>query len=340
MLGRASWGVVVATTVIHTEDAPAGARVDFWRDVVRDTMLPVDLAIDPADPLRGRLVHLDLGATQIDQMTTSPVLVRRTPKLIRAANPPRYRLKLQTRGASLLRQGGREAVLRPGDLVVTDPTRPYDLVAGYRSPAPGGPAHQELKFVFPHDSWPLSVDEMARLTAVRFPTRAPLTRLVAPILRHLLPCADHDTAVAVRLTDVLLDLLATGLAGHLGRGRAVAPESYRRALLTRIHAFIEQNLGRPDLSPQMIADAHHISLRYLHKLFGAEATTVAERIRRRRLERCRRELADPANGSLPVAAVALRSGFGTPEHFTRLFRATYGVPPGEYRRELTGRARS
>jgi AraC family transcriptional regulator of arabinose operon len=37
---------------------------------------------------------------------------------------------------------------------------------------------------------------------------------------------------------------------------------------------------------------------------------------------------------LPVERVAAASGFGSPFHFSRVFRQRYGVPPGEYRQGL------
>jgi AraC-like DNA-binding protein len=73
-------------------------------------------------------------------------------------------------------------------------------------------------------------------------------------------------------------------------------------------------------------------VRYLHKLFLGEHTTVADHIRRRRLERCSRDLLDPALADKPVIAIARRWGFGNPAHFTRVFRDAYGMPPSEYRR--------
>jgi AraC-like DNA-binding protein len=79
------------------------------------------------------------------------------------------------------------------------------------------------------------------------------------------------------------------------------------------------------------ATAHHISLRYLHKLFEGQPTTASGWIRQRRLERCRRDLLDPALGDRSVGAIAARWGLIDAAHFSRLFRAAYGLPPGEYR---------
>ncbi|MFV2171690.1 helix-turn-helix transcriptional regulator [Actinomadura sp. LOL_016] len=75
-----------------------------------------------------------------------------------------------------------------------------------------------------------------------------------------------------------------------------------------------------------------MSLSYLHRVFQADGTTVAGWIRRRRLERARRDLADPALHDLPVGRIAARWGFTHPAVFTRAFRAAYDVTPSEYRR--------
>ena len=56
-------------------------------------------------------------------------------------------------------------------------------------------------------------------------------------------------------------------------------------------------------------DAHHISVRSLHRLFEDEETTVASYIRDLRLARCRRDLADPALADRPVQADRGALGF-------------------------------
>ncbi|WP_157869187.1 helix-turn-helix domain-containing protein, partial [Streptomyces atriruber] len=79
------------------------------------------------------------------------------------------------------------------------------------------------------------------------------------------------------------------------------------------------------------AAAHHISTRYLHRLFQDQGLTVSSWIRRLRLERCRRALANPTLAAVPVGAIAARWGFAQPAVFTRAFRAAYGLTPSEVR---------
>ncbi|MEU1814944.1 helix-turn-helix transcriptional regulator [Streptomyces roseifaciens] len=77
-----------------------------------------------------------------------------------------------------------------------------------------------------------------------------------------------------------------------------------------------------------------MSVRHLHRLFrdeGTEGTTVSRWILERRLEHCRRELGRPGGSAPSVTAVAHRFGFTSPSHFSRAFRAAYGVSPREWR---------
>jgi len=134
----------------------------------------------------------------------------------------------------------------------------------------------------------------------------------------------------VRLAGNVLDLLTTVLAGQLDC-RPADPDSAHRSLLVQITAFIERRLGDIYLTPAQIAAAHHISTRQLHKLFHAEGITVSGWIRQRRLEHCGHDLRDPLHASRPVGAIAARWGYPDAAHFSRLFKATFGTTPRDYR---------
>jgi AraC-like DNA-binding protein len=176
----------------------------------------------------------------------------------------------------------------------------------------------------------------ARLEAAGL-TRAEYVRinaLVSSLAGQLVDCLDSDGPERDRVGGAVLDLVTVALAERLNRAEAAVPAGTRqRMLLMRIRTFIDQHLDDVDLSPPTIAAAHHISLRHLHKLFEGEEVTVAGWIRRRRLERCRQDLQDPALWDRPVSAIGARWGFANPVYFSRLFRRTYGIPPARYRQE-------
>jgi AraC-like DNA-binding protein len=159
-----------------------------------------------------------------------------------------------------------------------------------------------------------------------------LGALLAPFLTQVATHPEQYHAVdAPRLGTVALDLMTTLLGRHLAAEDAVPVDVRRRALVARVHAFIQRQLGDVNLSPRLVADAHHVSIRSLHRLFEAEDSTVAEYIRSQRLARCRRDLADPALRAQPIQAIAGRWGFTDKAHFSRAFRAAHGMTPQAYR---------
>lgn len=312
------------TVLIRTSDVPPKHRHDAWRSIVCDTLGPLDLRIDPDAPLRGEIEIGQLGSVGVGRVRTStPHSVHRTAGLIHRDNPELYRVVLALSGSARLAQDGRAAQLNRGEFAIYDFTRPYELA--YDS------AVQLAVFSFPRDLLTLPVDSVAALTALPIGAESGTGALAVPLLRRV--ATDHDTYApgsAARLSTVVMDLVSTAVAERLEQTRLLPADSRQRTLLRRVHAFIEQRLGEIDLDPATVAAAHHISVRYLHRLFEAEQTTVAAWIRQRRLERCRAELAK--GGDEPVSAIAARWGLADSAHFSRLFRRAYGIPPAEYRR--------
>ena len=167
-----------------------------------------------------------------------------------------------------------------------------------------------MTFMFPPSMLPLSRNRISELTATRIPAASGLGELTSQFLLQLARNVDHYTpAEAARLSTAALEVLATRLARVLEVRDWGTREARKHAMLTTIQAFICQHLGDPGLSPAAVAAAHHMSLRSLHQLFHDEDLTVAGWIRARRMERCRRDLCDPALESRPVAAIAARWGF-------------------------------
>ncbi|MEU7854870.1 helix-turn-helix domain-containing protein [Nonomuraea sp. NPDC049141] len=163
---------------------------------------------------------------------------------------------------------------------------------------------------------------------------------IAAFLRRLIDEGAVTAEDAVRISTTLQDAVADHLASELGKGATPATDDPQMVPLLRIQRFIEQRLGDRDLSPATIASAHHVSLRYLQRLFQQNGLSVATWIRERRLERCRRDLADPKKANVPVRSIGAWWGFLSDAHFNRAFRAAYGVPPATYRQVRRGRQRA
>jgi AraC-like DNA-binding protein len=318
------------STLIRTDQVSAADRLDFVREMTAATWVPMECrAIGPNADYLGEFRASGLGAMQVVVMDIMPISVRRTPELISQADPDMLKMVLVRGGNScVVDQDGRQAPLSAGEFAIYDTRRPYEVVCG----TGGGWPTQMMTFMFPPSLLPMSRNRLRRLAAVRFQASAGLGDLTSQFLLQLARNIDHySPAEAARLSTAAMEVLATRLAHELDVRDWGTPETRRYALLTTVQAFIQQHLGDPRLSPGMIAAAHHISLRSLQQLFHDEGLTVTGWIRQRRLECCRRDLADPALAPRPVAAIAARWGFSSPGDFSRAFRAVHGLPPAEYR---------
>ncbi|MFD1277666.1 helix-turn-helix domain-containing protein [Streptomyces kaempferi] len=153
--------------------------------------------------------------------------------------------------------------------------------------------------------------------------------LVAAFLTQLVDtAADCPAVTGVPLASSAIDLLGLLAEEQVGL-RSHASAGLDRLL--EIKRFIEQNINDPDLTPQTVARANSISVRYLHKLFQADGGTAGQWIQRCRLQKCRSELAGLDATKRSISGVAHRWGFTSASHFSRAFRSLYGISPAEWR---------
>jgi AraC-like DNA-binding protein len=207
----------------------------------------------------------------------------------------------------------------PGDIIVLDPTRGLTFNAAVHSTS--------MTFVVPRR---LLQELLGKRDAV-FPVTIPGSSLVGQILTQAmqstwerLPGASNTQSG--ELSGLLLGAVAGLLRGADRRGEDPAVD---HATLNTICAYIERNLGNPDLGPDHLCKRFCCSRARLYRLF-APLDGVSNHIRKARLERCRAALM-VAPRRVNISDIALEWGFGNISHFNRLFRETFGHCPGEVR---------
>ncbi|TDC98438.1 helix-turn-helix domain-containing protein [Actinomadura sp. 7K507] len=313
-------------TVFRSEDLPPADRFDYWRECLGRTHAPVEMTSEHAPDFRVRQSVLRLGAATVWPATFQPMVCRRTPRLIRRSDPETYHLSLVLRGTAGASWGKSDIVYGPSELHVQDSSRSCTTWAA-------GGTISTVGLEVPKDVLSLPRSLADRMIGRPLPGTEGIGALLSDFLVGLTSGAGGlRPSDGSRLGMILVDLVSALFAHAVEAERDLAPESRQRTLLLSVRAFIDRHVHDPDLTPASIAAAHHISLSYLHRVFQADGTTVAGWIRRRRLERARRDLADPALHDHPVRQIAARWGFSHPAVFSRAFRAAYDISPSEYRR--------
>ncbi|WP_426362483.1 helix-turn-helix domain-containing protein [Streptomyces sp. E-08] len=299
-------------------------RFDWFCETVCRAVMPVRLSTRHASDFRASMTELDLGAVRLSGVACSPVHSRRTATHVQRADPERLQLALVSRGEVWISQHGNDAVVA-GGLVLTDTSRPSE----------GACAAGRIETVvlqIPRQALALNPDRVDRLLARSLAAEAGSGAILADFLKTLHTRGPQCRPEELRaMGSVALDLATAFLARQLGDPGEAPAEARAQETLLRIYRFIESNLGDPGLTPEVIADRHHMSVRGLYRLFGDQPRTVAAHIRQSRLEHAHSDLARGELSGQPVQTIAARWGFPSATGFSRAFREAYGISPVEHR---------
>ncbi|MFF9164328.1 helix-turn-helix domain-containing protein [Streptomyces longwoodensis] len=300
--------------VFCTRSVPVRESLEFWHDAVLATLVGMD--IRTGSGTYDATMRTDrLGALRITTVDCDPGEVHRSAGRVARGDGTQVFVAVQASGTAQVEQDGRRTELRPGDIAFFETVRPYRTRF---------PERFQLKiFAVPRGLLGQPEAALARITARAIRPVSGLAGLLSPFMARLADTSeDYAGPVADRMADSAVALLAATAAQQLDEKQAELPGA-ERVLLLRIQRFIRWNLADADLTPAVIARAHGISVRYLHRLFEQEGSTVGRWIRRLRLEECRRELTDAAS----IGSVARRWGFSGAPHLGRAFRREYGTSP-------------
>ncbi|MFQ6148038.1 helix-turn-helix domain-containing protein [Streptomyces seoulensis] len=320
-------------TVFEGEGLPPRERLAALHDLFVTSEHPMGVRGIEADGFAAAVRGVDLAAVNVVELTVSPSQIVRSPKMVRQSDPELVCVAVATSGSAVMTQAGRDAVLRANDVVLYDSSRPFVFRLGAAGEAPVTLLRAQIPRAL------LAAGDMVKpLLARPLPGGSGFAGMIVHLLGSL---ADDRSAYRPgdlhRLSEIATDLLNALVAHHLDTEVVPGDESRAGALLLSIEAFVRQHLHDPDLSPGVIAGAHHLSVGYLHRLFGARDTTLTAWIRGLRLKHAGRDLRDPSLRDVAVHQIAARWGFKDHSTFTRSFRTAYGVSPRDYRHSVLGR---
>ncbi|MDX3236908.1 helix-turn-helix domain-containing protein [Streptomyces sp. ME03-5709C] len=315
-----------------TDVKPPAERAEYWTQALGRAFIGLEVRTRAQTTIHGTIRRASLAGVQVGTIEASPQRMARTAPLIAADGDNSLVVSVQNTGAGIAAQDGRETPVAAGQLFILDTRRPYALEFFE-------PVRQHLATI-PRTLVDLPDAALRQATGRAYSPRQGISAILASYVNGLATITDHcsctpnhcDCAPASKesLGQGIIDVLTALVASQNTPGEHAAVE---RDLLQRVRTYIRTHLADPTLTPARVAAAHHISVRYLHQLFQDEPTTVGRWIQSLRLEACRRDLAHPESAGQTLAAIAHRWGFASHPHFSRTFRAVYGLSPTQWRHQ-------
>ena len=300
-------------------------RLRYWNDLV-DRIYGGTYVDAPDGEFSGEMLSWSLGELDMIRPKSGPSVVGRSPC---ESAEERIILHLQSRGRSLLSQGGQDSTLGPGDFVLCSPHQPYRMDIS---------AHEFLVVEFPRAPLAARFPEIDDALLQPISGRSPGGHVFHDFLLSLWRQGDQsgqgqltDAEWEAGIVPVFYDMVALAMRG-LGSKADAAATGERQvdpAFRTRVLALIEAELCDPALRTTSLAEACNTSIRTIQNLFAALGTTPSAYILGRRLDRAADRLAGDPRAS--VTQIAFEHGFNDSAYFTRCFRQHFGAAPREWR---------
>jgi AraC-like DNA-binding protein len=311
-------------TTFTTANVPVRDRAELLRDAVWKSVVKVEIDHQaPRENLDVTVTVMPFGTVELCSVRATPVRVRRTPALARLLEEPAIFVGLQVTGSSAVIQHGRAATLLPGQFALYDTATPYTLL--------NGRGMDQHFFRIPRKALALPEAALNAVAAVTLGADNPVGRFAASYLGRLASQADlKDSAQGEALGEPTIEVLRAAIATQLDDRDAARP-ALEATLEARILDYLRTHLREPDLNARRIADALHISVRYLYSVLERSGIVPGDWIRSHRLDECRRELARPDLRQRTISSVAYSWGFRDAATFSRAFRAEFGMSPREWR---------
>lgn len=307
-----------------SDDMPARDRLPAWREVYGPRVNGADVEPAPNLPFRTEVTLRALPGFGLTTTKSSPARYARSKRFLTDGRDY-FGLHLSFAGGAC-GQRGQEVACGPRTAVLMNVAE-----AGWiMSPR----SMQFWGLWFHREKLNRRVKHLDDRVLQPIASNSEPMRYLIDYIRHLQgqqSLADPELArvAAVHLRDLfILALGGRRDATILAQGRGL-----RAARLQAIKQDVADNLGERGLSVSAVATRHHVTQRYVQRLFESEGATFSEYVLNERLARVRKMLTHPQYVRWTISAIALEAGFGDVSYFNRRFRRRYGTSPSDVRAE-------
>lgn len=307
-----------------TSEYVSADQYDAWKEKLNEVYGPWLAKRADSPTFHAEITHHTVQNLQVVNCVCDPCGAVRTGREISKSDGETLAVQLVLSGREHFAIDSKQAILNPGDILIWNTTRPMSFEVVERL--------HKISVMMPLTrlkSWLPTSWHSADSTLVNGSAGG---RVLSSLIQSMSP---EFLAGNLRQSEALTEAIVGMIVSALDSSRtSTDPGTLRDMQLIRVKQFIDAHLDDPDLSPNMIADANRISLRYLHCLFEPESTTVLQYVIKARLLRCHRELSNPTMSKRTITDIAFSWGFQSSTHFSRRFREEYGISPLEFRHEV------
>jgi len=306
-----------STQTYTTQGLPSVNSLEAWRQFMSTVYYRLDIVPKNKERIRGELKEAQLQAIGVSSFKADAQRVVRYKEAAQIDGSENFVFLFPTHEPMHFEQLGKTGVVDPGNVVILNSGE------GYTVTVPDASENVTLKI--PCDVLRARlprIDARCARTGVANTVIAPVVSRLGEQLLQLQAPAD-----SLRLQDAVLDLTCLMLDLDNGSNNLeLDRQPLTQVMVERLSAYLERHLRDPELSPEHVARAHRISVRYLHKVFQINGTSFGRTLMEARLVEAHR-LLSRGSERIHIGQVAFACGFSNQAHFSARYRARFGIPP-------------
>lgn len=310
---------VVDKLIQTTRDVRREHRFEYWRDTVLPAVEAMRVGDTPDEGFSASRWLVNSAHGTLVSTMSAPVAIRRHRHHAARDGVDLVAVQLLTGGIGYQEQDGRRSVVRPGDIAVTDLSRPFSQSVGE--------PYEELRLYLPREVFQGRIGGIETLAGRVFAAGDPLVDLTANYLRMAVEASPRMSDPQMRVMCESLGILLRGLGQAEGAPLSAREVPYE-PLRAVAESYIRRRLHDPGLGVPEIVAALGTSRSRLYAAFAEQGGVLAA-IRDARLEAAYARLSRPGAARGTILSIALGCGFPDHSTFGHAFRRRFGVTPSD-----------
>jgi AraC-like DNA-binding protein len=302
-----------------------------WQDWAARTIAPIDVCVFDEGSFAARWSSHGVGQLRLLRLEAPAQRVVHCENVSGAERAaPSIQLVYARKGALKTRVGGKRFIVQPGEFVLLDNTRFYQMEMDT--------AHEAVDLMMPLGWLDRYLPDPSALLGRPISTRpaagsshgawgAPLGSLLETMAEGI----EHTPLPRPMIAEQVGTLLTLATGFYEPPGESAQASRHRGQLARQILRRIETDYADTELTPEGLAAELGISKRYLQTLLAGSGTSFVQELTATRLDRASDMLSDPRGAALSVGEIAYRCGFLDPGYFARAFRKRFGRTPSDWR---------
>lgn len=304
-------------STFSTFDAPVEERVPLWEEQNREALITLRVASYARESISSSMLNLPLESVKLTAIKGNHHVIERSDRLIKTSPADAIMFCLLNKGEAFFYGPQGVDSLVESEAILYDTDEPF--MYGFKS------SMEQFIFEIPRA-------EFFRLTGKETLSEPIVFRnndlAMLNISRRIFASAVQAARTGQNISVQKIEYTFGNTFRQLVNPASVDIEN---VYFISAKNFVDSHAHLPHLSVKDVADEVGISERHLSRIFASRDLSVGRYISDFRLETAYKLLIDYRSKNMPIGQIAQRTGFMHSSHFSRAFKAKYGITPREAR---------